>query len=77
MILTVIMANTWETYCRLIHENQYVSYQNRTVQIELTPEQVEKLKPLIVGNDKGEPVHEILRDCWIEPESAQNKGEQL
>lgn len=67
MTLTVILANTWETYAAIVYENEWRPYSRRTVQIELTPEQAAKLTPRVVGTDKGKDVKEIILQCWIEP----------
>lgn len=66
MKLTVILANTFPTEISLIYENEWQPYRRRTVQIELTPEQIEKITPQKVGERRGEDVYEILLQSWLE-----------
>ena len=74
MVLTVVIANTWETTCRLQHENEWVPYSKRTVHIELTPEQTEKLRLRKVGVDRGRDVTECIADVFFENEVG-NEGQ--
>ena len=67
MTLTVIFRDTNRTRLAVIHENDWVPFQKRTVQIELTPEQEEALKPRHVGVHCGQDVFEERGECWIEP----------
>ncbi len=61
-ILTVILRNDGP----LIHCNDSPSY--RSVQIELTDEQWEKISPKRLGTLDGKPFYECLSKCFIEPE---------
>lgn len=70
MKLTVIMANTWTTYGAIVFENEWRPYGRRTVQIELTPEQVEAINPREVGWNEGKPVYEIILQSWLEDDAA-------
>jgi hypothetical protein len=58
--LTVIMAATYDAVMNAVHLNESVGVQKRTVQIELTDEQRQKL-PL---------GHEEVIACWFEPEET-------
>lgn len=49
MKVTFELVNSWETTLRLQHENEWLPYRRRYVQITLTPEQVEAIKPKKVG----------------------------
>jgi hypothetical protein len=66
MILTVVFENRWQSYLLLSQENQSVPYDKRTVQIHLTKEQIEQLRPREVGLDGNKRVYEDIRECWIE-----------
>lgn len=69
MKLTVIMLNTQRTCITITCDNEWVPYGRRTVQIELTPEQLETLKPRHVGQNQGKDVYEEIGQVWLE-ESA-------
>ena len=62
------MADTYRTYIAAVHENESFPYRKRIVQIELTPEQLEQLKPRVTGWDSGSEMHEEILDCWFEKE---------
>jgi hypothetical protein len=66
MKITFVVADTWATTARLQHENEYVPYKKRTVQVELNHEQMEKLKLRKVGDRYGSSVFEEILDCFIE-----------
>ncbi len=51
-----------------MHENELVPYSKRAVQIELTPEQMEKIKPRMVGESRGEKVFEFICESFLEIE---------
>jgi len=70
MKLTVVIADTWSTTCRLEHENEWTPYKRRTVQIELTPEQEALLELRVVGLNKGTDIYEDILQCWFEPAAA-------
>jgi hypothetical protein len=66
MKLTVILANTWETVC-LYNDFQIAPQpQKRSVTIELTPEQIEAIRPRMVGFGNGQDQYEIIVDAFIE-----------
>ena len=67
MKITFVLTDTFETRMRLTHENEYIPYKKRVVQIELTPMQLEKIQPRKVGFDKKN-IYEEITDCWIENE---------
>lgn len=67
MILTAIMLNTFRTRIALEYENEAIPFGRRTVHIELTPDQIEQLKPQHVGVERGKDVYEEFGGCWIEP----------
>jgi len=60
------MINTWRTQMALVHENSYLPYSRRTVQIELTPEQVSSLAPQKLGVNCGKDVFEEVGEVWLE-----------
>lgn len=60
MKLHFILADTYRTYIAVVHENEHVPYRRRIVTIELTPEQMEAIKPRKVGKDRGKDVYEEL-----------------
>lgn len=66
MKLTVVMIDTWRTRLAIVHENEYITYRRRTVQIELTPEQQKLLAPRKLGVDCGKDVHEEMGESWLE-----------
>lgn len=67
MKLTVILANTWSTYLAMAHEGERRSYQKRTVQIDLTPEQLAKIEPRYVGDNGTTKMKEDIMECFLEP----------
>lgn len=66
MKLTVIMADTWRTCEAIKFENEWRPYGYRTIQFDLTPEQISKIEPKIVGKDGNKTVTEIILNCWLE-----------
>lgn len=66
MKLTVVIVNTWRTYMAITHENSFLPYARRTVQIELTPEQVAAIAPRKLGEDCGKDVFEETGEVWLE-----------
>ncbi len=66
MKLHFILADTHRTYVAVVHENEYVPYRKRIVTIELTPEQMEKIKPRKIGEMQGKEVYEELLDVILE-----------
>ena len=65
-VLTVVMANSWVTYGAIVHEQEWMPWERRSVRIELTPEQMQKLQPREVGTDRGKPIYEFIAQCWLE-----------
>ena len=61
MILTVILRND----SPMIHCGDSPSY--RSVQIELTPEQCEMIKPRWTGSSSGADEYEGISKAFIEP----------
>lgn len=66
-ILTVVLADTHRTRMAIVHENESIPYQRRTVQIELTPEQMAAIAPRKVGFENGCDVYEEMYSSWLEP----------
>lgn len=66
MKLTVIMVNTWRTSMAITHENSYMPYTYRTVQVELTPEQLKVLEPRKLGVNCGKDAVEERGQVWLE-----------
>jgi hypothetical protein len=67
MKLTVIFSNDTLNFESMMASNESSPLGKRTVQIELTAEQIEKLKPRATFKVDGRQVYEKLFDCWIEP----------
>ena len=63
MILTVILRND----SPMIHCGDSPSY--RSVQIELTPEQCEMIKPRWTGSSSGADEYEGISKAFIEPKA--------
>ncbi len=66
MKLHFILADTHRTYVAIVHENEHVPYRKRIVTIELTPEQMEAIKPRKIGEMQGKEVYEELLDVILE-----------
>jgi len=66
MKLNVVMIDTFRTYIAVAYENDHLPYGRRLVQIELTPEQVEKLRPRELGSAQGKPFFEEIGQVWLE-----------
>lgn len=66
MKLTVIMLDTYRTQIAIGYENEHRPYGRRAVQIELTPEQMELLKPRKVGERGATDVYEEYGYSWLE-----------
>ncbi len=66
-VLTVIMVDTTATYIAARFDDERIPYGRRTVQIELTPEQREKLLPRQTGVIKGRTQYEAVLTAWLEP----------
>ena len=64
--LMVKMADTYRTEIAIVHEQSFMPYTFRTVQIELTEEQMKLLEPREVGARNGEPVFEERAEAWLE-----------
>lgn len=70
MKLTVVMTDSFKHDMGLKHENEYYPLNFRTVQIELTEEQISQLIPKITGYDicNGERTeyYESIHNSWLE-----------
>lgn len=64
--LHFILADTYRTYLATAFDNEHVPYRKRIVTIELTPEQMEAIKPRKVGVDQGKDVYEEVLDVILE-----------
>ena len=67
MVLTVVLANTYDTMIAISYENEHRPYKKRAVQIELTPEQEALIRPRVLGNNGGVEFREEVLECWLEP----------
>lgn len=68
MKLCVVMLDRHRTRMALIHENSYVPYGRRHVEVPLTPEQIALLTGRNVGFEQGQPVREEIGELWLERE---------
>ena len=75
MILTVILADTLVNQTAIIYENEWKPYTRRTVQIKLTPEQLDKLTLRHVGRSNGVECHEEILMSWLEGEALKEVRE--
>lgn len=66
MKLTVTMVDTFRTRTAINYENSWLPYSYRTVQVELTPEQIEQLSPRRVGKELSQDVYEEIGQVWLE-----------
>jgi len=66
MKLTVVMVNIQRTRIAIVHENSYMPYTYRTVQVELTEEQMSAIRPRKTGFERGEDVWEERGNVWLE-----------
>lgn len=66
MTLTVILLDDFGSQVAMVHLNQSRAFARRTVQIHLTPEQAEALRPRRLGAIHGREVFEEIEQCWIE-----------
>lgn len=66
MKLTVIMADSMPTSIAITYENSWLPYKYRTVHVELTPEQIELLKPRNCGRINGTDIYESVSNIFLE-----------
>ena len=66
MKITFIIVNTFGTYIAKKHLQECEPYKRRSVSIELTPEQLQKLQLKEVGEENGKKFNEEILDCFIE-----------
>ena len=66
MILTVILADTFASQMSIVHLNESRPYQKRSVKIQLTKEQWDKIKPLVVGKKGDKEVREEILECFLD-----------
>ena len=66
MKLTVIIADQWSPVAYKEHTGQEMKMHKRSVQIELTPEQIELLKRKNVGQSGSTQMYEVYQECFIE-----------
>lgn len=64
--LNVIFLNTWECIMHATLCNQTVPFTRRLVQVKLTPEQIQLLKPEKLGVNCGKEVFETLSECFLQ-----------
>lgn len=67
LVLTVVFLNTFDCETSVIHLGSPQPFVRRSVQIELTPEQVKELQPRVLGKDRGADRYEKRVECWLEP----------
>ena len=65
-VLTVIMEDRLRTEISIIHENQCVPYDRRTVHIPLTDEQIAMIEPRFLGHSGGQKRYEDIGSVWLE-----------
>lgn len=75
MKVTFEIRDTWRTYCANVFEQEVVPHARRTVQVELTPEQLKQISLRKIGQDGGKPVFETLTMCWIESDTVKGLEE--
>ena len=74
MKLVVVYANTHRNNIAIQHEGEHFPFSYRHVEIKLTAEQIEKLRPKAVGEwwnqkkNRSDVVYEELYKTWIEVE---------
>lgn len=66
MKLMVIMLDTFDAEMSVVHLGQTKPFGRRFVSIELTPDQVKKLKPRHLGKSGGTDRFEELGEVWLE-----------
>ncbi len=66
MKLHFILADTYRTYLATTFENEHVPYKKRIVTIELTPDQLDAIRPHKVGTSGGNEVYEEVLDVILE-----------
>lgn len=66
MKLHFILADTYRTYLATAFDGEHVPYRKRIVTIELTPEQMEAIKPRKVGMWGENEVYEEVLDVILE-----------
>ena len=70
MKLTVVIVNKYGNEIALVHRNEFEPYKFRTVQIELTEEQIAKIEPRHLGEHRtgGQSfdVFEEIYNSWLE-----------
>lgn len=66
MKLQVMMVDKIGTDIALFHQNECVPFRRRQITIELTPEQIDELKPRHTGNINGDDYFEEIGNVWIE-----------
>lgn len=74
-ILTVILADSGPTDIALTFENECRPFVRRTVQIELTHEQRELLRPRSTCRIGEKDIYEHVERCWLEPAPNAKEGE--
>lgn len=66
MRLYVILADTHRTHVAAARDGEHIPYAKRAVVIELTPKQVEAIRPRQVGTLAGKAVYEEVLDVILE-----------
>lgn len=66
MRLHFILADTYRTYLATAFDNEHVPYKKRIVTVELTPDQLDAIKPRKVGMSGENEVYEEVLDVILE-----------
>jgi len=72
MKLTFIIADTWGPILHAQYTGQTIPIRKRTVTIDLTSEQVNKLNLQKTGTNKGKDVFEEVEDVIVEKGTTNN-----
>ena len=70
MKLTFTIADDSENYIGVVHKNTYIPIEYRTVQIELTADQLDKFKLKHTGNSNGWDLYESIISVHIESDTV-------
>ena len=69
MKITFILANNHAARMDVIHANFSSTPPKRSVTIDLTPEQIEKIGIKKIGTNYGKDVYEEIHDVFVESKS--------
>jgi hypothetical protein len=66
--LCVELLDTHRTTISVVHLNEHVPFGRRVVQIELTDEQLETIKPKHLGSHQKVEIYETIGNIWLQDE---------